>query len=189
MFPTRGAFQHSVSVCLLFTIAIFLSRQKQWRNCFSLVLLAMEMIQMSQSCWVSQGKEFHRLPLKLEDQRGLINRCCCLLLKHTSYGGCYRQGWIKFVDYFTLEVGKLSVLWYSPQICSAAYHQRQKTSFCDWKVLGATTGSAAKMQRHSLLCQPSTEKKLFPLFSFCRPKEPVVLKGKFLLLQGSLSNY
>lgn len=47
----------------------------------------MEMIQTSRNCWVSQGNEFHRLPFKLETQRGLIKCCCSLLLKHTCFVG------------------------------------------------------------------------------------------------------
>lgn len=140
------------------------------------------MLQMSRNCWVSQGNEFCCLPFKLEAQHGLIKPCCSLLWKYT-FGGFYRESWVKFVHHLTLEVWKLSVLWHSPQILSAANHQRQKYSFYDWKVWGVNTGSGMKTQRYSLLCQPSTGKKLSPFFSPTRSKKPFELKGAFPLHQ------
>lgn len=85
------------------------------------------------------------------------------------------------MHHFTLEVWKLSVLWYSSQILSAAYHQRQKYSCYDWKVCGVNTGSGVKMQRYSLLCQPSTGKRNCSLCSVSPGlKTQLYWKGHFL---------
>lgn len=73
---------------------------------------------------------------------------------------------MKFVHHLTLEVWKLSVLWYSPQILSAAYDQRQKMQFLWLKSMRSEhwlRGENAKI--FPLMPTFHREKKTCPLYS------------------------